>query len=83
MALAQGTDTLRDCVGLFRLPADPLGHRRHARVRDLANERGLVALEAMWTRYLPHMRRIRSLIADGALGGAYTPASRSAWKNGA
>jgi methyl-accepting chemotaxis protein len=35
-ALAQGTDTLRDCVGLFRLPADPLGHRRHARVRDLA-----------------------------------------------
>lgn len=35
-ALAQGADTLRDCVGLFRLPADPLGHRRHARVRDLA-----------------------------------------------
>jgi len=35
-ALAQGTDTLRDCVSLFRLPADPLGHRRHARVRDLA-----------------------------------------------
>ena len=35
-ALAQGTDTLRDCVGLFRLPVDPLGHRRHARVRDLA-----------------------------------------------
>lgn len=37
-ALAQGTDTLRDCVGLFRLPADPLGHRRHARVRDLAQD---------------------------------------------
>lgn len=40
-ALAQGTDTLRDCVGLFRLPADPLGHRRHARVRDLAQAASL------------------------------------------
>lgn len=37
-ALAQGTDTLRDCVGLFRLPHDPLSHRRHARVRDLAQD---------------------------------------------
>ncbi|WP_334179213.1 methyl-accepting chemotaxis protein [Pseudoxanthomonas sp.] len=40
-ALAQGTDTLRDCVGLFRLPTDPLGHRRHARVRDLAQAASL------------------------------------------
>jgi methyl-accepting chemotaxis protein len=40
-SLAQGTDTLRDCVGLFRLPADPLGHRRHARVRDLAQAASL------------------------------------------
>lgn len=45
-----------------------INQQEAARVRDLANERGLVALEAMWTRYLPHMRRIRSLIADGALG---------------
>lgn len=35
-ALAQGTATLQDCVGLFRLPADPLRERRHARVHDLA-----------------------------------------------
>ncbi|MEJ2789266.1 MULTISPECIES: methyl-accepting chemotaxis protein [unclassified Pseudoxanthomonas] len=35
-ALAQGTDTLHDCVGLFRLPPDPLRVRRHARVHDLA-----------------------------------------------
>ncbi|MEL1262925.1 methyl-accepting chemotaxis protein [Pseudoxanthomonas putridarboris] len=35
-ALAQGTDTLHDCVGLFRLPADPMRERRHARVHDLA-----------------------------------------------
>ncbi|HEV7271838.1 methyl-accepting chemotaxis protein [Pseudoxanthomonas sp.] len=46
-ALAQGTDTLRDCVGLFRLPADPLGHRRHARVRDLAQDAAVRIGEAL------------------------------------
>jgi predicted dehydrogenase len=39
-----------------------------AAVVDLATERGLVVLEAMWTRFLPHMARIRELIAGGALG---------------
>ncbi len=39
-----------------------------AAVRDLAAERGLLAMEAMWTRYLPHMVRIREIIASGALG---------------
>lgn len=39
-----------------------------ARVRDVAAERGLLAMEAMWARYLPHMVRIRELLADGALG---------------
>src|SRR5690606_30705390 len=29
---------------------------------------GLVVLEAMWTRWLPHMVRIRELIASGVLG---------------
>lgn len=33
-----------------------------------ASELGLVALEAMWTRYLPHMVRIRELVRSGALG---------------
>lgn len=37
-------------------------------VTSLAAERGLVALEAMWTRYLPHMRRVREIIAEGTLG---------------
>jgi predicted dehydrogenase len=35
---------------------------------DLAAERGLVILEAMWTRWLPHMVAIRKLITDGAIG---------------
>jgi predicted dehydrogenase len=39
-----------------------------ARVRDLAAERGLLAMEAMWTRYLPHMVRIRELLAGRVLG---------------
>lgn len=38
------------------------------RVVDLATEKGLVVLEAMWTRWLPHMVRVRELIASGALG---------------
>ncbi|WP_251450528.1 Gfo/Idh/MocA family oxidoreductase [Microbacterium sp. Marseille-Q6648] len=38
------------------------------RVRDVARERGLLAMEAMWTRYLPHMIRIREIIAAGTLG---------------
>ena len=39
-----------------------------ARVADLARSTGLVALEAMWTRFLPHVVRIREVIASGALG---------------
>lgn len=37
-------------------------------VVDLAAERGLVVLEAMWTRFLPHMVRTREIIAAGTLG---------------
>jgi predicted dehydrogenase len=35
---------------------------------ELAAERGLVVLEAMWTRWLPHMIRIREILAEGTLG---------------
>src|SRR6478735_4525036 len=34
-------------------------------LQRLAAERGLLAMEAMWTRYLPHMIRIREIIAAG------------------
>jgi predicted dehydrogenase len=37
-------------------------------LQRLAAEKGLIAMEAMWTRYLPHMVRIREIIADGTLG---------------
>jgi predicted dehydrogenase len=41
-------------------------------VMDRAAERGLVALEAMWTRWLPHMIRLREIIAAGTLGEVRT-----------
>ncbi len=35
---------------------------------DLAADKGLVVLEAMWTRFLPHMVRIREIVRSGLLG---------------
>lgn len=37
-------------------------------LRDLAADNGLLVMEAMWTRYLPHMIRIREIIEAGTLG---------------
>ena len=45
-----------------------LNRAEAAAVQQLAAEKGLLVMEAMWTRYLPHMVRIRELIASGALG---------------
>lgn len=39
---------------------------------ELAASKGLLVLEAMWTRYLPHMARIREIIAEGTLGDLRT-----------
>ena len=42
---------------------------REAReIVDLAASRGLLVMEAMWTRFLPHMARIREILASGTLG---------------
>ncbi|SDD21172.1 Gfo/Idh/MocA family protein [Auraticoccus monumenti] len=38
------------------------------RVLAVAEERGLFAMEAMWTRHLPHVAAIHRLLADGAIG---------------
>ncbi|MFP3466562.1 Gfo/Idh/MocA family protein [Leifsonia sp. SIMBA_070] len=38
------------------------------RIADAARAGGLVALEAMWTRWLPHMDRLHEIISDGTLG---------------
>lgn len=38
------------------------------RVLEAANERGVVVLEAMWTRFLPHMAHLRELLSRGAIG---------------
>lgn len=37
-------------------------------IADTAARTGKVALEAMWTRFLPHMIRVREIVASGALG---------------
>ncbi|MCU1438759.1 MAG: gfo/Idh/MocA family oxidoreductase [Naasia sp.] len=38
----------------------------------LAAERNLLILEAMWTRFLPHMRRIHEILDAGTLGDVRT-----------
>ena len=38
------------------------------RLTEQAAERGLLVLEAMWTRWLPHMTRLREVIAAGTIG---------------
>jgi predicted dehydrogenase len=37
-------------------------------VIDVARDRGLFLMEAMWTRFLPHMRRIREILTAQTLG---------------
>jgi predicted dehydrogenase len=41
-------------------------------VVELAAEKHLVVLEAMWTRFLPHMLRLREIIAAGTIGEVRT-----------
>lgn len=41
-------------------------------IADRAADEGVIAMEAMWTRYLPHMVRIREILAAGTLGEVRT-----------
>lgn len=43
-----------------------------AEVIAAARQHGLFCMEAMWTRFLPHMRQIRELLDSGALGETRT-----------
>lgn len=38
------------------------------RIADAARGQGLLALEAMWTRFLPHMRYVRDVVKSGQIG---------------
>jgi predicted dehydrogenase len=49
-----------------------LNARQAREVADLAASLNLVVLEAMWTRWLPHMVRVREIIAAGTLGEVRT-----------
>jgi predicted dehydrogenase len=41
-------------------------------IADVAREHGLFAMEAMWTRFLPHTAIIRDWLAQGVLGDVVT-----------
>lgn len=49
-----------------------LNGRQAREIVDLAARKGLLVMEAMWTRALPHMVRIREIIAAGTLGEVRT-----------
>ncbi|MEB0141392.1 Gfo/Idh/MocA family oxidoreductase, partial [Undibacterium sp. CCC2.1] len=49
-----------------------LNAREAREITELAAEKGLLVLEGMWTRFLPHMRRIREIIAAGTIGDVHT-----------
>lgn len=49
-----------------------LNAREAQAVASLAERQGRFLMEAMWTRFLPHMVRIREIVAAGTLGDART-----------
>ncbi|MGH8963637.1 MAG: Gfo/Idh/MocA family protein [Jatrophihabitantaceae bacterium] len=47
---------------------------------DAARARGTFLMEAMWTRFLPHIARVREILAAGTLGKiAYLTAEHGQW----
>lgn len=45
-----------------------LNAKEARKIVNLAREKNLIVLEAMWTRFLPHMKRIHEIIDAGVLG---------------
>lgn len=43
-----------------------------AELIDAARSAGVLLLEAMWTRFLPHIVRVREILAEGSLGDLVT-----------
>ena len=43
-----------------------------AELVDAARDRGVFLMEAMWTRFLPHVVRVRELLTEGVLGDVRT-----------
>jgi predicted dehydrogenase len=47
---------------------------------DAARDRGTFLMEAMWTRFLPHIERLREILAAGTLGDVvYLTAEHGQW----
>lgn len=47
---------------------------------DAARANGVFAMEAMWTRFLPHIARLRAILAEGTIGDVvYLTAEHGQW----
>jgi predicted dehydrogenase len=49
-----------------------LTEREAQAVADAAAKAGVIVMEAMWSRFLPHMTRVREIVRSGALGEVRT-----------
>lgn len=67
-ALRVDTDALQDCVGMFRLPGDPLAAFRHRRVHELA----CAAADGV-ARAFEHALSTRRISAEALFSRDYTP----------
>ncbi|MGC5013101.1 Gfo/Idh/MocA family protein [Streptosporangium sp. DT93] len=69
-------DAVRTCLeggkAVLCEKAFTLNRAEAARLVDLARERGLFLMEAMWTRCIPAIRTIMELVEGGALGPVAT-----------
>ena len=65
MALAAGKPVL--CEKPFAITA-----KQAQSMFDAAKRNNVALLEAMWTRYLPHMKVVREILASGVLGAVQT-----------